>query len=149
MLFRSLGIRFCSLHRSIAVFWRSVKSIESQSIAARIDNIVARPRRNEDRVTAVDFGRFAVDPYFSLPFFDSEKLIGARVHFLADLFTGLQGHEDELNILSCIQYAPEIRIVICQLLDVRNKAFKMQAFFGLRLRLASVLAALLGNGRGA
>lgn len=141
MLFRFFGLCLCRLHGSVPVLGRSIESVESQRFAACVDDVVASARRHEHYVAIVDFRRLAVDPNFSLPFFDAEELIGAGVHFLANLLTRLQGHEDELKVFARIQHTPEIQIIICQFFDVRNKALEDCASFG--LRLASGLAALL------
>jgi len=124
MLFRSLGLLLCHVHGSVAVLRGRVESIESQRLAACVDYIVMSARRHEDSVAVLDFRGLAIDPHFAVSFFHTEELITVGVYFLANLLAGLEGHEHELKVLARVQYAPEIRIGICQIFDVSNKALR-------------------------
>jgi hypothetical protein len=161
MLFRLFGLSLCRMHGSVAVLRRGIESIESQWLAACVDDVVASARGHKDSIAILDFRRLAIDPNFAVSLFQAEELIAVGVHFLADLLTGLQGHEHKLKVLAGVQNAPEIRIGICQVFDIGNEAPRRGASFSLHLHLMSGLAALLhalgwaarsallGNGRGA
>src|SRR5215471_17407610 len=142
MLFRSFRLRLCRMHGSVAVLRRGIKSIESQRLAARVDDVVASARGHEDGIAVLDFRRLAIDPNFAVPLLQAEELIAVGVYFLADLLTRLQGHEHELKVLAGVQHATEIRIGVRQIFDIGNKALCCCASFRLHLHLMSGLAAL-------
>ncbi|MCZ7620834.1 MAG: hypothetical protein M5U32_21870 [Myxococcota bacterium] len=51
--------------------------------------------------------------------------------FLADVVAGLDRHQHELQILSRIEHAPEIAVLLGELLDIVHKATHVDLLSGL------------------
>jgi len=63
---------------------------------------------------------FLVEYELRLPLLNAKKLIDFGMHLIADVFSWLQRHYNQLSMLSCEKNLPEVGIVHCLLLDVSN-----------------------------
>ena len=65
-----------------------IERIELQGHAVGIDDVVSRPRRDNDREARADRRPYAIEHRLSGPFFYAKELV-ERVDFRPDLFLGL------------------------------------------------------------
>src|SRR6185437_14280172 len=87
---------------------------------------MASAGRHNDRAVTFDLRAMTVDNDLALTFFDAKKLVAVVVDFFSDLAAGLDRHQDQLEVLACIEDSPEIIIFLGQLLDICYKAFHLE-----------------------
>jgi hypothetical protein len=92
VFFGCVGVRFGRRHKPIVMLGRAVERVQLHALAARIDNIMARPCRNDEGVVGFDLRSLAVDPDLTFALLDPEELVSCFVNFFADFFAGRQRH---------------------------------------------------------
>jgi hypothetical protein len=115
------------VHNTIPIIRRSIERIELHWISSGIDDIMIRSGRDKHGKTRADFRADAIENSDTLPFLYSEELI-ELVDFHPDILSGLQRHDNELTVFSCIQYLAKVLITDADLLDVIYKTFHSISF---------------------
>jgi hypothetical protein len=82
-----------------------------------------RALRNDDAIVGLHPVTYAIDPDLAFAALNAKELIAIIVNFFADLITGLDRHEDKLNVVAGVENAPEVVVVLSPLFDVVNKTF--------------------------
>jgi len=117
----AIGFGLGRLDHLVAMLRRSVDRVEAERLGPRVANVVASACGN-DHGEIVHHWIFAtVDVDRALPFFDPEELVAVLVDFLPNLFTRLEGHQHELQMLPRINDVPEVLVVDRQPLDIVAK----------------------------
>jgi hypothetical protein len=73
---------------AVPMIWRGVERIELQEDTAGIDDVVIRPRRDDDRGARSDRRPYAIEHRLPAPLLHAKELV-ERVDFRPDLFLGL------------------------------------------------------------
>jgi hypothetical protein len=122
MLLARVGIGFRDVPGPLAMFRRRVDRVKPQWLVAYIHDIVLGSGGHDDRVVSFDLGPIAVDPDFACPGFEAEKLIAVVMDFFPDLVARLERHQNELEMVACVQDTAKIGIFDGQRFNVADKS---------------------------
>jgi hypothetical protein len=86
---------------AVPVVRRSIERVKLQRNISAIDNIMIGAGRDDHRETGPNRGMHTVENRLARAFLHTEELI-EFMDFHSDLLLGVQRHDDELAVLSCI-----------------------------------------------
>jgi hypothetical protein len=115
-----LSFRFGLMNSSIRVIGWGVDGVQLELfLGGSIDYIVKRTSWDDDSIASVYNVLFLlIEDKFGFAFFDAEELVYGVMHFIADLFSRLQTHDDQLGKFAGVKYLAEIAILLGQFLDI-------------------------------
>src|SRR5579859_7053932 len=117
-----LGLGFGLLDRAVLVLRLGVHRVELQLLAAAVvDDVVPRAGGNDERRLRLNARLAPVHLHDAAALLDPKKLIDL-VHFLADVLSGLEAHDNELLMVSGEQHLAKIAVSDRLALDVRDVA---------------------------
>jgi len=103
------GVGAGGMNNAVTVVGRSIERVKLQRNISGIDDIVIGPGRDDYRETGSDRGADPVENRFARAFFHPEELV-ELVDFHSDFLLGVERHDDELAVLSRIEYLAELLI---------------------------------------
>jgi hypothetical protein len=120
----AVGLRIGAgmMDNAVSMIRRRINRIEFQRNVASIDNVVIRPRRDDNCEARSNRSSHTIENRLAGSFFDTKELI-ERVDFGPDFLVGIQRHEDELTVFRRVNHPAEIFILVRQVLNVLDKAF--------------------------
>ena len=86
---------------------------------------------NDDPVIRPHGMTKAVNPDFALARLDAEELVAVVVDLFADLLTGRNGHEDELQIVAGVENTAKFCVLSRQTFDIVDEALHESLLCGL------------------
>jgi hypothetical protein len=130
MMFGKQGLRLCLLNRPLRMLRRGIQRIQLQQVGRRgVDDVVSGASRHNNGITFADFMLPALEEVKArLALLNAKELIHGWMNLISDGLTGLQGHQDELNVLSGEEHMPKVAILFGELLKVANKRFHVFSF---------------------
>jgi hypothetical protein len=69
-------------------------------------------------VATFDLVAYAIDHDRAMALFDAKELIMGRMGFHADVLTGVQGHQDKLQVFAGVKNLPEGSVFLGQRFDI-------------------------------
>jgi hypothetical protein len=117
----SLGFR--SMDGAGTVVRRAVDGVQPQRLSAVRHKIVPRPGGDDDNVAGYDFATLFAQERFTFPFNEAEDLVRILVNLRADLPTGRDVHQNELDMFRCIENTAKVGIFPGEFGDVRRVGF--------------------------
>src|SRR5688500_8113453 len=105
----AVGLRVVAgmVDNAVPVIRRRIERIELQGTRAGIDNVVSRPSRDDDREARSDRRPDAVESRLTRAGFHAKELVEG-MDLGADLFLGLERHDDELAVRGGVQHTPKL-----------------------------------------
>ena len=110
------------MNNAIAMVRRRVERIELQLDITSVDNVVIGSSWNDNGEARTNLSANAIQDCLTGTFLDAEKLI-ELMHFHAELFCGVQRHENKLAVFCRIEHAPEIQVLNTHSLNILDKTF--------------------------
>src|ERR1035437_4173075 len=110
------------VHNAVPMIRGCIERIELQRNSAGIDDVVIRPSRNDYREARSDRRPNAIENRFARTLLDAKELV-ELVDFRADVFLGLQCHEDKLAVFCRVKHLAKLGILDGETLDVLHIAF--------------------------
>src|ERR1035437_717489 len=95
---------------TIPMIRRRIDRIELHWDTASVDDVVIRPSRDNHGKARADRSANAIENGFTCAFLDAKELI-ELMYFHPDLLLGLQSHDNELTVLSCVKHLAKILIL--------------------------------------
>jgi len=125
------GLFHRGVNRPVEMLRRAIQGVEPKRLGPRADHIVPGALRDDDPVVRLHGVTNAVDPDFALARLDAEELVAVVVDLFADLLTGRNGHEDELQIVAGVENAAKVCVLFRQTFDIVDEALHESLLCGL------------------
>lgn len=109
MLLVLVGFRLGLVDRAFRMLGRRVQRVQAHRLAVGgVDHVVLGAGRDDDGDAVRQRMLLAVEDGDALAGFDADELVVAGVVLEADLFAGLQGHDDQLAARRGVEHFTEI-----------------------------------------
>ena len=104
-----------------------IERIELQRNTPGIDDVVLSPSGDDDGKACLDRRPNAIENRLTRARLHTKELV-ELVYFLANFFTGFQGHQDELAVFGRIKHATKLAVLEGERLDILDKSFHNTSF---------------------
>ena len=116
----------------VKVIGGAVNGVDLHGLVPGVDQIVVRPGGNHDACARPDLVADTINHDLSPALLDPKKLVMRGMGFRADVLTGLESHQNKLQVVTGVKDMAKILVRFCQILDVRDIAGHICSPFGVQ-----------------